>query len=50
MKIILSGQIDHLNFENVETIHNIRIIRVMYNTIVQFYIDTYVKYSNYGIK
>jgi hypothetical protein len=37
MKIILSGRIDHLNFENEETIHNTQSIHttIGYSTIAQ---------------
>jgi hypothetical protein len=37
MKIILSRQIDYLNFKNEDTIRSTQIICATHSTIVQFY-------------
>jgi hypothetical protein len=37
MKIILSGQIDHLNIKNEENIRSTRTIRIICSTITQIY-------------
>jgi hypothetical protein len=45
MKIILTGQIDHLNFENEKIIHHTRIIRATHMYSAHFIIVLVATYQ-----